>query len=106
MSMDISKKDWALFREKLPGWQETYMDKLLQEYSALIHGSGNASDRFWELEKRIKADRRNPGVMLEVRKGNMVYDLVKLIQDGAVSVGELTDFSDNVQETVKHLLTE
>lgn len=29
--MDISKKDWALFREKLAGWQEVYMEKLLQE---------------------------------------------------------------------------
>ena len=26
--MDISKKDWKLFREKLPDWQENYMDKL------------------------------------------------------------------------------
>ena len=26
--MEISKKDWKLFREKLAGWQENYMDKL------------------------------------------------------------------------------
>ena len=26
--MDISKADWKLFREKLPGWQEAYMEKL------------------------------------------------------------------------------
>ena len=25
--MDISKKDWKLFREKLSGWQENYMEK-------------------------------------------------------------------------------
>ena len=26
--MDISKKDWKLFREKLSGWQENYMEKM------------------------------------------------------------------------------
>ena len=34
--MEISKKDWKLFREKLAGWQENYMDKLTKEY---IHGN-------------------------------------------------------------------
>ena len=102
--MDISKKDWALFREKLAGWQEAYMEKLLQEYEDLIRSDGNASDRFWELDERIKADKRKPGVILEVRKSNVVYDLAKLIRDGAISVNDLADFSDDVQEYVKHLL--
>ena len=26
--MDISKKDWKLFREKLSGWQENYIECL------------------------------------------------------------------------------
>ena len=30
---DISKSDWILFREKIPGWQERYMEKLVKEYS-------------------------------------------------------------------------
>ena len=102
--MDISKKDWALFRERLAGWQEAYMERLLQEYVELICSSGNASDRFRELEKRMKADRRKPGVILEVRKSNVVYDLAKLIRDGVISVEDLTDFSDEVQEYVIHLL--
>lgn len=28
--MDISKKDWKLFREKLTGWQENYMEGLVK----------------------------------------------------------------------------
>ena len=27
--MDISKKDWKLFREKLSDWQENYMEGLV-----------------------------------------------------------------------------
>ena len=30
--MDISKKDWKLFREKLSDWQENYMEGLVKEY--------------------------------------------------------------------------
>lgn len=30
--MDISKKDWKLFRERLSGWQENYMEGLVKEY--------------------------------------------------------------------------
>ena len=29
--MDISKKDWKLFRERLSGWQENYMEGLRSE---------------------------------------------------------------------------
>lgn len=30
--MDISKKDWKLFQEKLSFWQENYMEGLVKEY--------------------------------------------------------------------------
>lgn len=34
------------------------MGKLNQEYAAILAGPGLASDRFWELEKRIRYRRR------------------------------------------------
>ena len=30
--MEISKSDWKLFREKLPDWQENYVERLLKRY--------------------------------------------------------------------------
>ena len=55
----VKEQDWKLFRKKLPLWQESYMDKLNQEYIRLLSGEGLASDKFWELEKRIKEDMLN-----------------------------------------------
>ena len=53
--MDISKKDWKLFREKLSGWQENYMEGLVKEYANFLNDDKKpASEKFWELEKRIK----------------------------------------------------
>ena len=52
--MEISKADWKLYRERVSDWQEHYMEQLNQEYVNLLTSTGNASDHFWELQKRIK----------------------------------------------------
>ena len=50
--MDISKKDWKLFRERLSGWQENYMEGLVKEYANFLNDDKKpASEKFWELEK-------------------------------------------------------
>lgn len=60
--MVISKSDWKLFRERIPEWQEHYMERLTKEYIKLLSSPGNASDHFWEFEKRIKQDKKHSGV--------------------------------------------
>lgn len=51
----ISKKDWKLYREKLPQWQERYMEGLIQEYIDFLSDEDiQASTKFWELRERIK----------------------------------------------------
>ena len=47
---EFKESDWKMFRKKLPGWQEAYMEKLNREYAALLSGSGPASKKFWALE--------------------------------------------------------
>ena len=54
----FSEKDWKIFRSKIAGWQEAYMDQLNKEYMAILSGEGNASEKFWKLEKRIKEDKK------------------------------------------------
>ena len=79
--MELSKNDWKLFREQLPGWQERYMDKLTREYvEFLTDDRCQPSERFWTLNKRIREDRRKPGVQLELRKQNVVFDLARMAQ--------------------------
>ena len=42
----VIEKDWKLFRELLPEWQEAYMERLVKEYIELLSGDGQASDKF------------------------------------------------------------
>ena len=79
--MDISKKDWKLFRERLSGWQENYMEGLVKEYANFLNDDKKpASEKFWELEKRIKEDKRHPGVVMELKKSEVIWDIVRLIR--------------------------
>lgn len=34
--MEVSKKDWKLYREKIGEWQENYMDRLCRECVQLL----------------------------------------------------------------------
>ena len=97
--MEVSKSDWKLFRACIGDWQEVYMERLVKEYRDLLDGAENASDKFWKLEERIKKDKKYPGVMLELSKGNMVFDIVALINSGVITVDDLGDFSDGLKDS-------
>lgn len=101
--MEITKQDWRLFRNKIAAWQEAYMERLNQEYMDILSGQGNPSDKFWLLEKRINQDKRTPGVMIQMRKQNLAFDLAALINDGVITFSDIQEFSDEVKDVVKHL---
>lgn len=102
--MEVSKSDWKLFRTSIGDWQEAYMERLVKEYMDLLEGEENASDKFWKLEERIKKDKKHPRVMLELNKGNMIFDIVALINSGVITTADLADFSDELKESVDFLL--
>ena len=102
--MEVSKNDWKLFRVRIGEWQEAYMERLVKEYTDLLNEHENASDKFWKLEERIKKDKKHPGVMIELSKGNMIFDIVALINSGVITTTDLADFSDELKESVDFLL--
>lgn len=103
--MEISKKDWKLYRERVPEWQEHYMEHLIEEYIRMLNGSGNASDRFWELEKRIRRDKKSPGVQIELRKSEAIWDIAAFVGHGIITMDELNGFSEDLIDAVKLILS-
>ena len=103
--MDISKKDWKLFREKLSDWQENYMEGLVKEYANFLNDDKKpASEKFWELEKRIKEDQHHPGVIMEMSKSEVIWDIVRLIRLKVIAYDDLSEFSGELQQEVKRIL--
>lgn len=101
--MEFSKQDWMLFRKKIASWQEAYMDRLNREYIKILSSEGNPSDKFWLLEKRINHDKKCRGVVIQMRKQNLAFDLAALINDSVISFADIEEFSDETKEIVRHL---
>lgn len=102
--VEPSKRDWKLYREKIDGWQEHYMEKLVKEYADYLCSDLPASTKFWEIEKRIKRDRKTPGVCIELRKSDMFWDIARLINDKVIAMDDLKEFSEDLKEAVALIL--
>lgn len=100
MAFEVSKKDWALFRRKVPDWQEAYMDKLNKEYIGLLSGAGSPSDKFWKLEERIRGDKKKKGVVIDMRRSQFLYNVLSLLNEGVICRDELEEFSDELKDAV------
>ena len=96
----FTKKDWALFREKVADWQEAYMDKLNKKYIELLNGEGKPSEKFWALENRIRNDKKDTGVQLRMSRSNCISNIVSLLNAGAITMDDLKEFSDELKETI------
>ena len=103
--MDISKSDLKKFRNNIGRWQELYMEKLCKEYVDLLQSDNLPSEKFWELEERIKADKKRPGVMVSIGRDELIYDIVGLIKDEAITFEDLDEFSDELRDRVQKILS-
>lgn len=100
--MSENKKDWTIFLEKLPGWQEKYMARLEGRYIEMLSDSRKLpSEKFRELEKAMKEDRRSPGVFLELDRKNMEIDIKRLLAYEVITIEDLADFSDELKDSIK-----
>ncbi len=95
----FTEADWKLFRKRLPEWQERYMEKLVEEYLDLLSTDEPASTRFWNLEERIKKDKKDTGVLAEdISRSNMRFLMMDLINEGAITESDLHGFSDEYKQ--------
>ena len=105
--MDYSKSYWKLFQKKGPNWQEAYIGKMLKEYIALIESPKEPSTKFRELKERISNDVKTPGVVIVMTKKDMFFNIVDLINLGAITMADLDGFSneliDNVEMHLKRM---
>ena len=95
----IEKKDWKLFREKLPEWQEAYIERLIKEYAELLDGDASASEKFWALDKRIRADRQSLGVRInELSRSKLQDILTGLMMENVITEDDLQGFSEELRD--------
>ena len=100
--MNVKESDWKLLKKLLPLWQENYMEKLIEEYKNILNKDDIASNKFWDLNKKIKEDKKNDDVLItDLRRSNMDIVIVSLISNKVIEFEDLKDFSDELKETLK-----
>ena len=73
------ESDWKLYKSKIADWQEGYMEKLCKEYIELLSSDKLPSERFWELEKRIRDDKRDTGVVVTNSRSKVIDNILDLL---------------------------
>lgn len=96
----MNEQDWRLFKERLPKWQEAYMERLNAGYIRLLTGEGTASEKFWTLEKRIRTDRSNPCMMMDMRRSMLKQNIITLLLHGFISMENLRGFSKELLDSI------
>ena len=99
------EKDWKLFKKKLDGWQEAYMDRLIEEYKDILNSDASSSDKYWTLRKKIYDDYTSPSVLArDVSRSNMFTILLGLLHDQAINMDDLNEFSDELKEDIAQFI--
>ena len=79
------------------------MAKLNKEYIEILSKDRAPSTNFWELEKRIYQDKKSIGVLIDMRRSQMVNNLCRFIYEEIITLDDLDGFSDELIETIKHI---
>ena len=81
------------------------MESLVKEYANFLNDDKKpASEKFWELEKQIKEDKHHPGVIMEMSKSEVIWDIVRLIRLKVIAYDDLSEFSGELRQEVKRIL--
>ena len=98
---EVNEKDWKLFRNKIVEWQEAYIDKINKEYINLLSSGERPGTKFWALEKRIRNDKNDAGVVVEMKRSKLIDNVAALLDEGAITMNDLEEFSDEFKERVR-----
>ena len=102
---NVAESDWRLFKELLPKWQESYMEKLIGQYVEMLNGDSEASSRFLALEERINRDKLSSGVLVnDIRRSTMRYEIANLLSDNVITVDDLEGFSEDIKSYARRCI--
>lgn len=95
---EVAERDWKLFKELLPRWQESYMEMLIGQYIEMLNDDSEASSRFWALEERINRDKLSSGVLAsDIRRSTMRYEIANLLSDNVITLDDLDGFTEDIK---------
>lgn len=95
-----SKRNRLLFRESIAEWYEADIGRLNREYIELLSRDGSEAKKFWELYRHICRDKHCTGVQTEMRRSEILTNLCRPVNEGAISYDDLDGFGEELREDV------
>lgn len=80
------------------------MERLCREYAGILTSDDQASERFWQLWERIKEDRKCTGVIAQMSRSRVIFNLADLVGEGVITLEDLSEFSEELQERVRFIV--
>jgi hypothetical protein len=93
---EIKESDWKIFRKKIIGWQENYMQKLNKEYIEILQRDENPAKNFH--------DKKSVGVVIDMRRSMMFNNILSLLNEEIIQLDDLNDFSEEFQNDIKDVV--
>ena len=75
-----------------------YGGRLIEEYRSILESEKLSSEKFWALEKRIRQDKKSPGVIVDMRRSTMRLELMQLLFLGVIRPSDLEGFSQELRD--------
>ncbi len=67
------EKDWKLFKKKLGGWQESYMDRLIEAYKDILNSDALSSDKHQDFYNPHKFSFVEPSIYQKIMHLNLKW---------------------------------
>ena len=98
---ECKESDWKLFRVKVVDWQENHMARLNQKIIKILSDENKTqSDRFWKASKILASEKKSVGVVCELKRSMLKWNIVSLINQKVITMDDLSDFSSELQEYI------
>lgn len=80
------------------------MDKVNKKITKLLSDEKLLpSEKFWKAEKLIFREKKSAGVIVEMSRSMFKINLLKLLNEKAITMEDLVDFSPELQEEIKKI---
>lgn len=101
------ESDWKLFKSRLDEQREKYLTFRNSEIIKQLSNPDNtATDNYWNALKKMKEEKKILDRCLSgYKRSNMLQHIVAMCYCGMMTDEDLLDFSEELQERVRELLS-
>ncbi len=104
---ECKESDWKMFRTKIVTWQEKYMAKLNQKIIKILNDENKSeSDRFWKASEIIDREKKSVGVICEMKRSMLDWNIISLIKQKVITMDDLSEFSPELQERIALMMSD